>query len=112
MRFFARVGVLPDEQLAPQPIEIDISVWTNEARGGAESEAGLRIDYRTLRDVARDAVRSGHFDLLEQLATRISDRVLEIPDAHGSRVSIRKVHPRLGIPLAHAQVSLERSREG
>jgi dihydroneopterin aldolase len=104
MRFQARVGILPGEREASQPIEIDLRVHV--ADGPANSEV---LDYRALYDLVARVVNSRHIDYLEEIVDRIAADAL----AHSTRVqrvsvAVRKPQVVLGGPLAYAEVAIER----
>jgi dihydroneopterin aldolase len=111
MRFFACVGVLPREREIPQPIDIDVTVEL--ASGSAPAGATIPVlDYRQLYEIAHDAVKPDHTELLEQIATRIADRVFGLPDVASVKVAVRKPEVPLPGPLAFAEVVLERGERG
>lgn len=101
MRFHARVGILPHEREAAQPIEVDLRV---HVAPGADV-----VDYRSLYALTADVVMSGHIDYLEEIGERIATRSL----AHSRRVrsvrvAVRKPHVALVGPLDYAEVVVER----
>jgi 7,8-dihydroneopterin aldolase/epimerase/oxygenase len=101
MRFDALVGILEQERLAEQPIEVDLTV---EVADGEEV-----IDYRALHAAASSVFAAGHIDYLEEIADRIADGAL----AHSARVrsvrvAVRKPMVMLAGPLEYAQVAVTR----
>jgi dihydroneopterin aldolase/2-amino-4-hydroxy-6-hydroxymethyldihydropteridine diphosphokinase len=102
MRFQTRVGVLPEERSAEQPIEVDISVVCAEGRVGY-------LDYREIYDAASTCVSSGHHDLLEDIAAEISNRLERLGGVRSTRVAIRKMLAPLPGPLQYSEVVVERS---
>jgi len=109
MRFHTRIGVLPHEAEIAQSIEVDLSVWVSrdEAAHGGE---GI-VDYRRLYDLVGAVVSSGHIRYLEDLVEKVADQSLELPGVKRVTVTVRKPHVALPGPLAHAQVSLDRTRD-
>ena len=103
MRFHARVGILPLEREAPQPLEVDLVV-----RHGSERREVL--DYRELYDATQATVESDPLTYLEPFAEALAARALAIDGVTWCRVAVRKPHVALGGPLAYAQVSVERRR--
>lgn len=104
MRFHTLVGILPHEQELPQPLEVDLTVWTS--RGGADEGV---VDYRTLYELVARAV-GAQVGFLEDLAATVAERALEIPRVHRARAAVRKPHVPLPGPLACAEVVAERER--
>ena len=105
MRFQARVGILPREREAPQPIEIDLRVYVEDAPSNADV-----LDYRALYELVADVVNSGHIDYLEEIVDRIASDALGL-SARVQRVvvAVRKPQVVLGGPLAYAEVAIDRS---
>jgi len=101
MRFHVCVGILPHERELPQPLEIDLVV-----RHGARDA----LDYRLLFELTWSAVDANERTFLEPLAEAIADRALALEHVRWCRVVIRKPHVPLGGPLAHARITIERTR--
>ncbi len=104
MRFHVRVGTLPHEAELPQPLEIDVSVWT-------VGDDGAIIDYRQLYALAADATAHEPLRYLEDIAQAIVHGALQMPGVERARAAVRKPHVPLPGPLAHAEVVVERARE-
>ena len=102
MRFHTRVGVLPHEQEFAQPLEIDLTVWLD-----AGDEV---VDYRGLHDDVAAVVAAGPLRYLEEIAESVARRALARPRVGRVSVSVRKPHVALPGPLAHAEVTVVRSR--
>ncbi len=108
MRFHVLVGILPHEQLYPQPLDIDVTVWL-DASSVADDSPGL--DYRALQAVVAAAVDASPVRYLEELVNRAVGAVLELAPVARVRIAARKPHVALPVPLAYAEVSLERGRD-
>ena len=66
---------------------------------------------RTEGDAAtRTTIEAGPLTYLERIAESLADHALSIGGIEWCRVTVRKPHVALGGPLAHASVSVERSR--
>ena len=109
MRFHTRIGVLPHEAEIAQAVEVDVSVWVNrdETARGAEGV----LDYRRLYDLVSGIIAEGHILYLEDLVSRVVEGALKMDGVLKVIASARKPQVALGGPLAHAQVTLERSRD-
>lgn len=103
MRFHTLVGVLPHEQALPQPLEVDLTAWT-------DAPVHQPVDYRALYDAAAGVATAGH-GYLEELASALADRTLALPGVQRVAVAVRKPHVSLPGPLLHAEVRLERGRD-
>jgi dihydroneopterin aldolase len=103
MHFHACVGILPHERAIPQPLEVDLVVRHAADRKGV-------LDYRTLYDATRSTIDSDPLTYLESLAEALAARALALEGVLWCRVAVRKPHVALCGPLAHAQVTVERTR--
>jgi dihydroneopterin aldolase len=114
MRFHVLVGVLPHEEVHPQPLEVDVTVWRglrtdDEAGGGADDAV---IDYRDLYDAVATRVAGGPLRFLEDVARTLVGDLLARPNVRRARVAVRKPHVSLGGPLAYAEVVVDSGRAG
>lgn len=106
MRFHPRVGILPHERELAQPLEVDLTVWTTPARGGA-----VAVDYRVLHALVADRVgRPEPLWYIETTAREIVDAAMALDGVIGARAAVRKPHVALPGPLAYAEVVVERGR--
>jgi dihydroneopterin aldolase len=106
-----RVGVLPAERGADQPLEIDLDVVVDLAAAGASDALADTVDYGAVCDAVAAAVRAGHVDLLERLASRIADTVLAVdPRIHAVDLAVRKLRPPVPHDLATSGVRIVRER--
>lgn len=103
MRFHARVGILPLEREAPQPLEVDLVVRHASDRREV-------LDYRALYEATREIVDTDPLTYLEPFAEALAMHTLAMDGVTWCRVAVRKPHVTLGGPLAYAQVSVERHR--
>jgi dihydroneopterin aldolase len=118
MRFHVLVGVLPHEQVHPQPLEVDVTVWraprADDADGaeGGEDAGDAVIDYRDLYDAVAARVTAGPLRFLEDVARTLVGDLLARPYVRRARVAVRKPHVPLGGPLAYAEVVVDSGRAG
>jgi dihydroneopterin aldolase len=111
MRFHVLVGVLPHEQVYPQPLEVDVTVW-RAARGddaGADDGEAV-IDSRELYDAVAARVTGAPLRFLEDVARTLVGDLLARPHVRRARVAVRKPHVPLGGPLAYAEVVVDSGR--
>ena len=110
LRVVAAHGVLPEEQVQAQPFEIDLDVETDLALAGRSDQLDDTLDYGALVARAERAAAGAHVELLERLAQRIADAVLEDERVLGVTVGIRKLRPPVPFDLATAGVRITRRR--
>ena len=111
LRVMARVGVLPHEKEADQPLELDLDLVVDLSAAGASDALADTVDYGAVCDAAVDAVRAGHVELLERLAARVADAVLTADDRIAEvELAVRKLRPPVPHHLASSGVRIVRSR--
>jgi dihydroneopterin aldolase len=111
LRVVGSVGVLPAERAQSQPLEIDLDLAIDLAPAGASDDLGDTVDYGAVCDAVVEAVQASHVDLLERLATRIVERVLDVDRSITTvGVAVRKLRPPVPHDLATAGVHVVRTR--
>lgn len=111
LRVLGRVGILPTERAQDQPLEIDLDLEVDLAAAGASDSLDDTVDYGRVCDAAVAAVRDGHVDLLERLATKVADAALGLdPRITSVDVALRKLRPPVAHHLTSSGVRLVRSR--
>lgn len=102
MRFHALVGILPNERVTPQPVEVDLTV--------AVAAGDSVLDYRDLYEIVASIVRSGPTDFLEEIGERVARAAVErSARVRSARVAVRKPHVALGGPLDYAEIVVHRN---
>jgi dihydroneopterin aldolase len=101
-------GVLPEERDRPQPFEVDLDVALDLRAAAATDGLDDTVDYGALAVRAAAVVTGERHALLERLAQRIADAVLEDPRVRGVTVTVRKLRPPVPVDLATAAVRLVR----
>jgi 7,8-dihydroneopterin aldolase/epimerase/oxygenase len=109
MSFQGRHGVRPAEREVPQEFKVDVEVDCDLSEPGKSDRIEDTIDYRQIRSVVKDVIEGESQKLLETLAARIADRVLEIPRVGGVTVRIAK-RPQSMQPIEAAAVRIDRTR--
>ena len=111
LRLSGVVGVLPQEQTHPQPLELDVDLRLDLAPAGDSDDLTDTADYGLLCDVAEKVVTSTSYALLEALASHLARSLLEA-DARIDEVtvSVRKLRPPVAQPLSTSGVRITRAR--
>lgn len=106
IRASGRHGALDHERGRPQEFEIDIACAANARAASRTDELDTTIDYRRLRQVALEVVGRRSYKLVETIAERIADAVLDELHPRWVQVRVTKLEPEgLGVP---ASVEVER----
>jgi dihydroneopterin aldolase len=101
-------GVLPEEQLRPQPFEVDIELLVDVAAAGASDDLDDTVDYSAVCEAVSRVVSSEQYQLLERLATRIAEVCRADPRVETAIVEVRKMHPPVRALCNHVGVRIER----
>ena len=109
MSFQGRHGVRPAEREQPQEFQVDVDVEADLSTASRSDDVADTIDYTKLRRIARDVIEGPPASLLESLAGRIADQVLQLPGVDSVSVRIAK-RPASMQPIAAAAVRISRTR--
>ena len=102
------VGVLPHEREAEQTLLVDVEIDRSIAAAVASEDVADTVDYVAIADDVTSLAVEGRFQLLETLADRALDLLLERFGAERAAIKIMK--PAAIAAARHATVRLERSR--
>lgn len=111
LRLAGIVGVLPHERTQAQPLEIDLDVGLDLAPAGASDDLADTVDYGALCASTEQIVASTGYALLEALAERIAETVLDHDERIATvTVAVRKLRPPVAQHLDTSGVRLTRQR--
>jgi len=111
MVFHGRHGYYEQEQLAPQPFEVDVELRLNLQPAGVNDDLTQTVDYGRVYEVTRQVVESTTFRLLEAIGEAISHEILaDFPAVDEVGVRVRKPQVVLGGPIGHTGVEIWRQR--
>lgn len=108
--FSGRHGVRPAEREQAQDFEVDVEVDTDLVRSGHSDRIEDTVDYRRLRAIAKEVVEGESVKLIETLAERIAQRMLELEQVIAVSVRVAK-RPESMKPIGAAAVHIRRIRE-
>jgi dihydroneopterin aldolase len=111
MRFLGRHGVNPEEQVNPQPFEVDLILRTDLSLPAASDQLTDTIDYSAAFGLVAEIVEGRSYRLIERLAGAIAEAVLAAFPVDDVEVRVRK--PKAPIPGAFETVEarLRRRRQ-
>ena len=101
-------GVLPEEQVRPQPFEVDIELHVDLSPAGVSDDLDDTVDYGAVSEAVSRVVASEQYKLLERLAARIAEVCRADPRVLGVVVEVRKMQPPVRAMLDHVAVRIER----
>jgi len=85
------IGVLPSEQLAPQPVELEVGLTLDLERAGDHDALGATVNYAVVCDDLLFLAQSGHWRLLETFALAVLRHLLAPPAEGEERAQIAAV---------------------
>lgn len=101
-------GVLPEEQVRPQPFEVDVELVVDVTAAGASDDLEDTVDYSAVCEAISRVVSSEQYRLLERLASRIAEVCRADPRVLSAIVEVRKLHPPVRAMLDYVAVRVER----
>lgn len=110
LRMSGICGVLPEEQVRPQPLEVDLDLHLDLSLAGASDDLESTVDYGAITGEVERIVTASRFGLLEALAEQIAGSVLGHGLVRGVTVSVRKLRPPVPQQLATSGVRIHRER--
>ncbi|NMA60340.1 MAG: dihydroneopterin aldolase [Firmicutes bacterium] len=107
MVFYGYHGAFAAERELGQKFEVDLEVYCDLPYGGSDdSEFGFNpLDAYTM---IKDIVEEEEFQLIEVLADRIAEQILEVYDLNRVIVRVRKPFMPVGGPLDFVEVEVIR----
>jgi dihydroneopterin aldolase len=109
MSFLGRHGVRPAERERLQEFKVDVEVDSDLSEPGKTDRIEDSVDYRRIRSIAKEVIEGESQNLIETLASRIAERVLELPRVAGVSVRVAK-RPESMQPIGAAAVRINRTR--
>jgi dihydroneopterin aldolase len=109
MSFQGRHGVRPAEREWPQEYKVDVEVDCDLSEPGRTDRIEDTVDYTKVRAIAKEVIEGESQKLLESLAGRIAERVLQLPRVAAVSVQIAK-RPESMQPIDAAAVRINRTR--
>ena len=103
-------GVLASERELGQPFVVDLAVFLDLGRAGADDELSRTVDYGYLAQRVHEAIGSEPVDLIETLAERIASVCLADPLVDRGSVTVHKPQAPVPVTLTDVAVTIERSR--
>src|ERR1700716_1801231 len=109
MVFSGRHGVRPAEREHAQEFRVDVELDSDLVQAGRSDRVEDTVDYRRGRAIAKEGVEGESVQLIETLASRIAERVLDLDRVVAVSVRIAK-RPESMRPIEAAAVQIKRTR--
>lgn len=75
--FLARHGVLTSEKMYPQPFKVDLEMYLDLQAAGEQDDLALSVDYDRVFHAVSEIMNGPSCNLLEALAERIAQKLLQ-----------------------------------
>ncbi len=111
MKFFGYHGCADFEKRNGQIFEADAEILTDMRAAGGTDSLNDAVNYVEIFEKIKDVMEKERYDLLERIAQRVSDRVLEDSRVVAVTVRIRKPNVPLSGMLDFVQVEIRRDRD-
>ncbi len=103
-------GVFDHERRDGQEFIVDLEVETDFRAAAESDDLGETLHYGILAEQVVAAIERDPVDLIETLAERIADLVLEFPTAQSVTVTVHKPSAPITVPFADVSVTIRRVR--
>ena len=105
---FGRHGVFAHERENGQDFIVDLRLHLSVRQAAASDDVADTVHYGELGEKVAAVVAGEPVNLLETLATRIADMVLEDERIHGVEVTVHKPHAPIPLNFADVSVTVQR----
>ena len=110
LEVFARHGVYEREHEEGQIFVVDLDVELDLSAAAASDDLGDTLDYGELAVAVRDRVADERWNLIERVAGRVADLVLEDPRVQRVRVTVHKPAAPVEVAVTDLFVTVDRAR--
>lgn len=110
LRVMTVVGVLTHEREAAQPLQLDLVLHVDLADASQSDELGDTANYGSVAEVVAGVVRESKDQLLERVAGRVCEALLEFDRVEAVDVTVTKLRPPIPEDVQASSVTLHRIR--
>jgi dihydroneopterin aldolase len=108
LRVFAHHGVHPEERRLGQEFVVDVRLRCRPSGAADSDDVADAVDYSAVCDRVVDIVRSGPFNLIETVATRVADELVAHFAVESATVRVAKPAAPIPHPFDEVAVSVTR----
>ena len=110
LEFYGYHGVIPEENRLGQRFVVDIEMHADLARAGETDDLTATVNYVAVHADVRAIVEGPACKLIETVAARIADRILDAYAVHAVRVRVLKPDVPIPATLEYVGIEIERTR--
>ena len=107
---FAHHGVLAEEKKDGQRFLVDVQLRLDLSRAGETDALSETVDYGLLAQRVHDVVASERWDLIERVATRVAETVLEDARVREVVATIHKPGAPIAVGFSDVSVTVRRGQ--
>jgi 7,8-dihydroneopterin aldolase/epimerase/oxygenase len=107
---FAYHGVLPEEKAEGQRFLVDVELEVDLSLAGASDALAETVDYGLLAQRIHVVVASERWDLIERVAIRVAETVLEDPRVEAVVATVHKPAAPIAVGFSDVSVTVRRTR--
>ena len=111
IRAAGKHGVLDFEHERAQTFVVDATLFLDLAPAGKTDDLNDTVDYGAIAKGIVAIIEGEHVDLIEKLAARIADMILEYPAVANTQVTVHKPNAPIVVPFDDVSVTVERGRK-
>jgi dihydroneopterin aldolase len=110
LRVFAHHGVLEREAEEGQIFIVDLTIAIDLSRPGESDDLADTVDYGAIAQTVHDVVSDERWNLIERVAQRITDVVLDDDRVSSVEVTVHKPSAPILVGFDDVSVTIERAR--
>lgn len=84
------VGVYPEEREKRQDVVINLVLYADVSKAGQSDDIADTVDYKHVKNAVLDLVEQSEYRLIERLAERVAEVVLDHPGVEAVDVTVDK----------------------
>nr|WP_165776815.1 2-amino-4-hydroxy-6-hydroxymethyldihydropteridine diphosphokinase [Bifidobacterium simiarum] len=111
VRAEAAHGVYDFEHVDKQPFIVDATMFLDLAQAGRTDDLDDTVNYGAIANGIVEIIEGEHVDLIERLAAKIADRILDFDRIQRVIVTVHKPNAPIKVPFGDVSVTIERSRD-
>ena len=106
----AKHGVLEEEQEKAQMFRVDLDIYADLSKAGETDNLADTVDYSSIALEVREVVGSESHKLIERVAKRVADAILDRQDVSRAIVTIHKPNAPIDLVFDDVSVTVDRTR--
>jgi len=110
IRVFAHHGVLAEEKAAGQDFLVDVTLTVDLGSAAVSDDLAGTVDYGKLAEAIHDRVANERWNLIERVAGRVADLILEDDRVKEAEVTVHKPSAPIAVPFEDVAVTIRRHR--